>query len=90
MSDGQVMDVGCSLLSDAAKSDGRSAFETASDANGNFSVTIPYFSKYFLQIIDESGNQHKVSFEIMKYRTEVSNREIVVVKDIFNQKEEQK
>jgi len=69
---------------------GRSAFETAADANGNFSVTIPYFSKYFLQIIDESGNEHKVSFEIMKYRTEVSNREIVVVKDIFTQKEEQK
>jgi tetratricopeptide (TPR) repeat protein len=67
---------------------GKSVFEGTTGAGGNFSITIPYFSKYFLQIVDPSGNEHKASLEIAKYRSEISNHEIVVVKDIFNQKEE--
>jgi len=67
---------------------GNSVFEGTTGAGGSFSITIPYFSKYFLQIVDPSGNEHKASLEIAKYRSEISNHEIVVVKDIFNQKEE--
>ncbi|HEX6892512.1 MAG TPA: tetratricopeptide repeat protein [Chryseolinea sp.] len=66
---------------------GKSVFEGVTGAGGRFSITIPYFSKYFLQIVDPSGNEHKASLEIAKYRSEISNHEIVVVKDIFNQKE---
>jgi len=66
---------------------GKSVFEGVTGAGGRFSITIPYFSKYFLQIVDTSGNEHKASLEIAKYRSEISNHEIVVVKDIFNQKE---
>ena len=66
---------------------GKSVFEGVTGAGGSFSITIPYFSKYFLQIIDPSGTEHKASLEIAKYRSEISNHEIVVVKDIFNQKE---
>jgi hypothetical protein len=66
---------------------GKSVFEGVTGAGGRFSITIPYFSKYFLQIVDPSGDEHKVSLEIAKYRSEISNHEIVVVKDIFNQKE---
>lgn len=69
---------------------GNSVFEGTTGADGNFSITIPYFSKYFLQIVDPSGNEHKAILEIAKYRSEISNHEIVVVKDIFNQKEEKK
>jgi len=69
---------------------GKSVFEGTTDAGGSFSITIPYFSKYFLQIVDPSGNEHKASLEIAKYRSEISSHEIVVVKDMFNQKEEVK
>jgi tetratricopeptide (TPR) repeat protein len=67
---------------------GKAVFEGMTGAGGSFSITIPYFSKYFLQIVDPSGNEHKASLEIAKYRSEISSHEIVVVKDIFNQKEE--
>ncbi len=66
---------------------GKSVFEGVTGEGGRFSITIPYFSKYFLQIVDLSGNEHKASLEIAKYRSEISNHEIVVVKDIFNQKD---
>jgi tetratricopeptide (TPR) repeat protein len=66
---------------------GKSVFEGVTGTGGRFSITIPYFSKYFLQIVDPSGNEHKASLEIAKYRSEISNHEIVVVKDIFNQKD---
>ncbi|HMG93293.1 MAG TPA: tetratricopeptide repeat protein [Chryseolinea sp.] len=66
---------------------GKSVFEGVTGADGRFSITIPYFSKYFLQIVDPSGNEHKASLELAKYRSEISSHEIVVVKDIFNQKD---
>ena len=67
---------------------GKTVSEGMTGAGGSFSITIPYFSKYFLQIVDPSGNEHKASLEIAKYRSEISSHEIVVVKDMFNQKEE--
>lgn len=69
---------------------GRTVFQATTDRDGNFSITIPYFSKFFLQIVDETGMDHKVSLEIEKYRREDSHHEIVVVKDIFTQHEPQK
>ena len=64
---------------------GKTVFEGMTSDDGKFSLTIPYFSKYFLQIIDPSGTEHKASLEFAKYRSEISKHEIVVVKDIFNQ-----
>jgi len=58
--------------------------ETITDENGNFSVTVPYFSKYFIEIVDQSGNDYKVSLEIQKYRVENNIHQIVVVKDVFH------
>jgi tetratricopeptide (TPR) repeat protein len=69
---------------------GKSVFRGTTDGDGNFSITIPYFSKFFLQILDEDGINHKVSLEMEKYRKEASSHDIVVVKDIFTQHERQK
>jgi len=69
---------------------GKNVFEGMTGPDGSFSITIPYFSKYFLQIVDPSGNEHKASLEIAKYRSEISSHEIVVIKDIFSQKEDEK
>ncbi len=60
-----------------------SVFECVSDAKGNFSIVIPYFSKYFIRIVGEGGDEHKASLEILKYRKELSAYEIVIVKDLF-------
>jgi tetratricopeptide (TPR) repeat protein len=58
-------------------------YETVSDASGNFKLAIPYFSKYYIQVIGEGGDEHKVSLEILKYRKELSLYEIVIVKDFI-------
>jgi hypothetical protein len=57
--------------------------ESVSDAKGNFSITIPYFSKYFIRIIGEGGDEHKASLEILKHKKELSSYEIVIIKDLF-------
>jgi tetratricopeptide (TPR) repeat protein len=57
--------------------------ESVSDAKGNFSITIPYFSKYFIKIIGEGGDEHKASLEILKHKKELSSYEIVIIKDLF-------
>ncbi len=62
---------------------GTSIYENTTDADGNFSITIPYFSKFYIQIIDENGDVYKASLEIQKYRAETNVHEIVIVKDIF-------
>lgn len=67
---------------------GTGVYEGTTDSEGNFSIVIPYFSKYYVQIIDKHGNEHKVSLELLKYRAETNVHEIVVVKDIFRQKED--
>lgn len=59
--------------------------ESQTDSEANFSIVIPYFSKYYIQIVDEDGHAHKASLEIQKYRTETNVHEIVIVKDIFTQ-----
>jgi tetratricopeptide (TPR) repeat protein len=60
-----------------------SVYECVSDANGNFSIVIPYFSRYFIRIVGEGGDEHKASLEILKYRKELSSYEIVIIKDLF-------
>jgi tetratricopeptide (TPR) repeat protein len=61
-----------------------SVHESVSDAKGNFSIVIPYFSKYFIRIVGEGGDDHKASLEILKYKKELSSYEIVIIKDLFN------
>jgi tetratricopeptide (TPR) repeat protein len=60
-----------------------SVHESMSDAKGNFSIVIPYFSKYFIRIVGEGGDEHKASLEILKYKKERSAYEIVIIKDLF-------
>jgi tetratricopeptide (TPR) repeat protein len=62
---------------------GRAVYETTTDRAGNFSIVIPYFSKYYVRVIDEDGTEYKASFELSKYQGEASIHEIVIVKDIF-------
>lgn len=62
---------------------GRMVFEGTSGAEGHFSITIPYFSRYYIHIFDEDGKAHKASLELQKYRIETHVHEIVVVKDIY-------
>lgn len=64
---------------------GTGVYESNTDAEGNFSIVIPYFSKYYIQIVDEQGHAHKASLELQKYRAETNIHEIVIVKDIFEQ-----
>ncbi|HEV8515610.1 MAG TPA: hypothetical protein VGQ59_20140, partial [Cyclobacteriaceae bacterium] len=65
-------------------------YDTITDADGGFSVTIPYFSKYYIEVDDQSGNEYKASLELQKYRIENSVHQIVVVKSIFNPSAEPK
>ncbi len=62
---------------------GTSVYENTTDDDGNFLITIPYFSKFYVQIIDENGDVYKASLEIQKYRALTNVHEIVIVKDIF-------
>jgi tetratricopeptide (TPR) repeat protein len=62
---------------------GNTVFQGTSGPEGQFSLTIPYFSRYYIQIFDEGGKAHKASLELQKYRTETHVHEIVVVKDIY-------
>jgi hypothetical protein len=66
---------------------GVEVYERSTDENGGFSIDIPYFSRYFIQLVDESGIVHKVSIDIQKHKTETTEHEIVIVKDIFSNNE---
>lgn len=57
--------------------------ESIADENGNFSIVIPYFSKYKIKVTDEAEDEYFVSLEIPKHKTEYTNHEIVIVKDAF-------
>jgi hypothetical protein len=57
---------------------------TQTDTNGQFSVSIPWFSKYVLRLTDRDDQEYIVSLEIDKESSENSNYEIVVVKKSFN------
>jgi hypothetical protein len=58
-------------------------FEHTCDVSGNFSIAIPYYSKYKLKVIGEDGVENIVSLELSKHRKEHDKHEIVVVKDVF-------
>jgi len=57
--------------------------ETTSDGEGNFSLSIPYFSKYGIYVIDADGVENMAVFEVPRQRKESTKLEIVVIKDIF-------
>jgi hypothetical protein len=57
--------------------------EGTSDNLGNFSWSIPYFSKYRVRVIGPDNDEHIVSLEIPKQRRAQSNHEIVIIKDVF-------
>lgn len=58
--------------------------ETVSDDEGNFSMTIPYYSKYRVQIKGGGIKEGIVSFEVPKHKKKNDKYEIVVVNDEFN------
>jgi hypothetical protein len=59
-------------------------YESQADSSGNFSITIPHFSKYRIRLVGEHDDEHVVSLEIPKHRKQHSNHEIVVIKDSFS------
>ena len=63
--------------------------ESSSDADGNFSIIIPYFSKYKIRVIGADNDENIVSLEIPKHRKSYSQYEIVIVKDAFKSAENQ-
>lgn len=59
------------------------AYETVSDASGNFSITIPCFSQYKIRVIGEDNDENIVSLELRKQRKLHTIHEIVIIKDAF-------
>ncbi len=59
-------------------------FEHMTDENGKFSLTIPYLSEYFVRILGEDGEPNDVVLEIPKFKSQVGDHEIVIVKDAFS------
>ena len=57
--------------------------ESECDAHGNFTIHIPYYSKYKLKVIGEDNDENIVSLEIPKQKRSQHRHEIVVVKDAF-------
>ena len=55
------------------------------DNQGNFNITIPYYSKYKLKVVSKVEGHHWVSFEVPKYKGSLGAYEIVIVKDDFQQ-----
>jgi tetratricopeptide (TPR) repeat protein len=61
----------------------RSVSESKTDASGNFTLSIPWFSKYLLRVVTKDNQEHLASLEISKASKEASEYEIVVVKDLI-------
>lgn len=59
--------------------------EYTSDAEGHFSINIPYFSKYKIKVVGADNEENVVSLEIPKHRKAEGKHEIVVVKDPFRE-----
>lgn len=59
--------------------------EYTSDAEGHFSIHIPYFSKYKIKVVGADNEENVVSLEIPKHRKAEGKHEIVVVKDPFRE-----
>lgn len=63
-------------------------FESTSDAQGNFSITVPRFSNYRIRVVESKKIDHVVSLEIPRQRKLYTNHEIVIVKDAFRSENE--
>jgi hypothetical protein len=61
-------------------------FESASDREGNFAITVPRFSNYRIRVVGTDQEDHVVSLEIPRQRKLYTNHEIVIVKDAFRSK----
>ncbi len=57
--------------------------ESTCNDSGNFSLTIPYYSKYKIRVVGEDKDENIVSLEIPKHRKGQGKHEIVIVKDPF-------
>jgi hypothetical protein len=57
--------------------------EGIADGRGNFSLVVPYFSKYVVRVVGEDNKENVVVLEIPKHRKQLSAHEIVIIKDIF-------
>ena len=57
--------------------------ESVCDDSGNFSIVIPYHSKYKIRVVSEDNDENIVSLEIPKHRKANGRHEIVIVKDAF-------
>lgn len=60
--------------------------ESVSDRDGNFNITIPYYSKYVIRVKQEGDDEHVAVLEIPKRKKDLSAYEIVIVKDVFKKK----
>jgi tetratricopeptide (TPR) repeat protein len=58
-------------------------YESTCDEAGNFSITIPYYSKYKMQVVGEDNDENLVSLEIPKRKKAHHVHEIVIVKEAF-------
>ena len=59
------------------------ADETKSDASGNFSLNIPYFSLYKIRVVQPDGTEAIVSLELPRQKKKDLHHDIVVVRDAF-------
>jgi tetratricopeptide (TPR) repeat protein len=57
--------------------------ETTCDADGNFTIEIPYYSKYKIKVAGEDNDENFVSLELPKHKRSNHEYEIVIVKDAF-------
>jgi tetratricopeptide (TPR) repeat protein len=57
--------------------------ESVSDERGNFSITLPYFSKYTIHVRDAAGIESIAVLNVPRQKKESTIHEIVLVKDIF-------
>lgn len=63
--------------------------ESITSDDGHFSIVIPYFSTYVIRVTGEDEQVNMAVLEIPKRRKELSDHEIVIVKDIFKENETQ-
>jgi hypothetical protein len=57
--------------------------EGSSDAEGNFTWIIPYFSKYRMRVIGPDQEEHSIIVDIPKQTQLHGKHEIVIIKDPF-------
>jgi tetratricopeptide (TPR) repeat protein len=75
-----LIDSKFSLIDNARKV---TVVESKTDAQGNFQITIPYFSNYLVRVVGSNGEEHIAVLSIPRYRKEFSSYEIVFVKDLY-------